>query len=344
MDSKKFFIENRNIQSISTSFLTEKIPKFGVLIDEILNHSCPKLLNNTYDGLPSKDKSTKASFCKEFDIKIENLMALFNYEFCYLVISKINIKTICLNLLRDGKFNECINAYEKSEMKFMNSKKFQLNFQKTKFYQFYFENSRIDIDSNVLRKSILSKIKEDLNTAKIDIENSDDIYQNTQEILNLIINDSCVNLKINISVNDLLKMKFFGIAGNLRNNYDNIINVFGLKKTIDENIISNLATVNFPLLITKINQIYPKFTIKYDEKMLTMIVNYFIELGLQFQREIFILVNFGKSSRVRFESIFRAVTSIPYSRLTSEHYAFIHYILFTNSDISKGLELTKDLF
>ena len=111
MDSRKFFIENRNIQSVSTSFLTEKIPKFGLLITEILNQSCPKLLNNTYDGLPSKDRSTKASFCKEFDIKIENLMALFNYEFCYLVISKINVKTICLNLLRDGKFNECMNTY-----------------------------------------------------------------------------------------------------------------------------------------------------------------------------------------------------------------------------------------
>jgi hypothetical protein len=220
--------------------------------------------------------------------------------------------------------------------------KFQSTFQKTKFGEFYFANTRLDIDPNVLRGRIISIIKQDLNTAKVDIENSDDIYQNTQEILNLMINDSCVNLKINITVKDLLKMKFFGIAGNLRNNYDKIIDSFGLKKTIDENIISNLATVNFPLLITKINQIYPKFSIKYDEKMLTMIVNYFIELGLQFQREIFILVNYGKSSRVRFESIFRAVTSIPYSRLSSEHYAFIHYVLFTNSDIAKGLELTKE--
>lgn len=342
MDSRKFFIENRNIQSVSTSFLTEKIPKFGLLITEILNQSCPKLLNNTYDGLPSKDRSTKASFCKEFDIKIENLMALFNYEFCYLVISKINVKTICLNLLRDGKFDECMNTYETSEMKFMNSKKFQSEFQKTKFYQFHFEDSRIDIDSNVLRQSILSKIKDDLKMAKIDIENSDDIYQNAQTILNLLIEDSSVNLKINISIKDLLTTKFFSIAGNLRNNYEKIIEQYGLKKTIDENIISNLATVNFPFLITKINQIYPKFSIKYDERMLTMIVNYFIELGLQFQREIFILVNYGKSSRVRFESIFRAVTSIPYSRLNSEHYTFIHYILFTNSDISKGLELTKE--
>lgn len=342
MDSKRFFIENRTIQSVSTSFLTEKIPKFGVLINEMLSQSNPKLLNNTYDGLPSKDKSTKASFCKEFDVKIENLMALFNYEFCYLVMSKINVKTICLNFLKDGKFNECISIYENSDMKFMNSKKFQSEFQKTKFYQFYFEDTRIDIDSNLLKQSILSKIKEDLKTARLDIENSDDIYQNAQEILNLIINDSCVNLKINVTVKDLIKMKFFGIAGNLRNNYEKIIEQYGLKKTIDENIISNLATVNFPLLITKITKIYPKFSIKYDEKMLTMIVNYFIELGLQLQREIFILVNYGKSSRVRFETIFKAITSIPYSRLSSEHYAFIHYVLLTNSDIAKGLELTKE--
>lgn len=339
MDSRLFFSENLNIQAFSTSVLNEKTPNMSKLIREIIVQKDTPVYNNTPGGLIDfrtiKDKaSKKISFCTDFDNKINNILGLFNYEFCYTVLTKINIKTVLKELLAENKIKDCINEYVNANMKFKNSEKFIQEFKQTAFYTFHFDedtNFSSSRDANLIRNIIIEKIHEDLQ--HVTFESGDDIIQTTKTVLNLLIDDSLPNLKINITLKDVARCKFFGIALRLLNDSETLIDQLGLRKIVSEDIAPGLMNTTYPYLISLINRKYPKHTIEYNPKLITGIINYFIELGIRLSDKIFILLSYNKSSRIQFVHIFEAMLNVPYSNLSEEERAAVHYILLSQKDI-----------
>jgi hypothetical protein len=344
MDSKLFFGENPNILSFSSSFLNEKTPDISKIIREIIAQKDTPVYNNTPSGLIDNrltknndgviiDKPIKKiSFCTDFDNKINNILGLFIYEFCFTVLVKINIKYVLKELLSENKISECIKEYLNANMKFRKSQEFLTQFRNTEFYKFHFDNDTDkEIDPALMKTLILEKINGDLQ--HISFNSSDDIIQTTKQVLELLIDDSLPNLKINVSLKDVANCKFFGIALRLLTNSDVLIDQLGLRKNISEDIVPALINTTFPHIISLINRKYPKHVIEYNPKIIDGIINYFIELGMRLSDKIFILLSYNKSSRVQFVHIFDAMLNIPYSNLTSEERLVAHYILLSQKDI-----------
>ena len=339
MNSELFFRNTQNITSFGSSFLNEKSPQIYKIFKEIFGQITIPSLNNKPNGLPNLEAAKKPSFCSDFNSRFNNLFGLFNYEFCYIVTSKINVKKILNILIDELKFKNAIMLYNTSKLKFLNSESFKSKFMETAFYDFHFCNDNkqeINIQAELLRKMIFDKIIEDI--AQSTISNREDVYNECSKILRLIIDDSLQNQIIKLTPNDFKTTPFFKIASNLKLDFERIKTTLGIYNLINDELKPNMEMANFPYLISLIKDVYPNFTIEYDRSMLDIIINYFISLSLTLQQEINIIVGFEKSSRIQLVHILKAVAYMPYANLNPDQMQAVHYILFTADDISKGYE------
>lgn len=377
MNSEFFFRNTHNIASFGSSFLNDKSPQIYKIFKEIFEQIAIPSLNNKQNGFPTLESAKKPSFCSDFSTRFNNLFGFFNYEFCYMVIKKINIKKCLYNLINEQQIKNAIILYNNSKLKFLNSVSFRTQFKETDFYNFHFCNENIkdirenvenikdiredvpniknvpnirenvpnirenvlDIQPDLLRKMIFDKIIGDI--ANVSIQNREDVYNESSKVLKLIIDDSIENRNIKLTLNDFKSTPFFRTASRLQLDFERIKTTLNLYGLINDELKPNMSDVNFPYLIDLIKSNYEGYTISYDPIMLDIIINYFIELSITLHREIIMIVGFEKSSRIQLVHILKSVANVPYANLKPDQMQAIHYALFTSDDISKGYELVQ---
>lgn len=371
MNSEFFFRNTHNIASFGSSFLNDKSPQIYKIFKEVFEQIAIPSLNNKQNGFPTLESAKKPSFCSDFSTRFNNLFGFFNYEFCYMVIKKINIKKCLYNLIKEQQIKNAIMLYNSSKLKFLNSPSFRTRFKETDFYNFHFCNEDIqrisdiqenvqennssninnvlnvpnirenvlDIQPDLLRKMIFDKIIGDI--ANATIHTREDVYNESSKVLRLIIDDSIENRNIKITSDDFISTPFFRTASRLQLNFEHIKTTLNLHGLINDELKPNMRDVNFSYLIDLIKNNFEGYTISYDAKMLDIIINYFIELSITLHREIIMIVGFEKSSRIQLVHILKSVANIPYANLKPDQMQAIHYALFTSDDISKGYELVQ---
>lgn len=338
MNSENFFKQTPKIAAFESSFLNEKSPAMHKIFDEISEQIAIPSLNNKPNGLPSSNQAKKPSFCSGFKPRIDNLFGLFNYEFCCLILSKINIKKILYNHIQNQNFKDCMSAFNYCKLRFFNSEEFKRAFKETNFFKFHFQSDNIDIGAELLRQTIFDKIINDI--AKSTMLDKEDVFQECGNVLKLVIDDSEIDRHISIIPSDFKLTPFFRIASNLRYNFESIKSRLCLHSLIDSELKPGMDT-NFLYLIGLIKDIYPDVSIDYTPAILDVITNYFIALTMSIQQEINFIVGFEKSSRIQLIHILKAVASVPYSNLTQSQLETVHYVLLSKDDINKGFELAK---
>ena len=368
MDCESFinyFIQNNKLYSIKYGLQQSEFATnidIHLIIKNILSNYNYSIINCQQSGIPS-DKNTcskKLSYCTNFELLIDNLVIIFGYEFCKYLMYRINVKYLLQKIINQFDNIE-INSYEgildliKLFIRIYNFTKMQLihdkfypEFEKTIFYKYHGKN---DIFDNLIKDvSVKSNcVSEFLETKDI-----------TKNILNLINNHSEVSSKT-IEINNLNDLvfkidfleigydgSFYEIANDLYNinpNNEELIVKYNLKTIISQNIIPNF-NVYYDKLVKMISEKYPDYTINlnkdFKEQLINIVIDYFICFGINIAEYYNIIMNFEKTCRIHFKTIYHSILmcKVKYTDYTPSQKTLIHYSLLSSVSLLKSIEIT----
>ena len=328
------------------------------------------LYNVTLTGLPRKyNNKQKITFDKSFNILIDNLQVLFNFEISKYILFKIHsdvllnriINTLSQDNLNINVFKQYFNLWFVIYNKFsyiIDKNKIEAFNEEIKKTQFYSKHSNMNL------QYIITNLIKDLD--QIDNKNLlmlIEIKEESLKILKLILKYSC-KINKNIIVNgiddlviDNLNEFDIGYRGsflkiwkkyyesNPKNN--EIIKKYDLKLILEE-LVQRMSDYYTQLLI-KIKSKYPDYEIEFTRNFLSEIINimfdFYIHLGMEMAEEYAINKCFGQSSKMHFKTLFVSLKRliVKNESFNESQLLLMHYTLLTSEKLIKFIvEPMKD--
>lgn len=371
MDCRQFFetcISKNKLHVIKNGFQFSDFNPPNVKIFEIvrsiINNYDYEFLKCQQNGIPldkivNPDK--KMSYCTGFDIIINNLLGIYGYEFSKYIMMRINAKHILTDYLKivDSEINNFqtlqlyvenfVKLFVSMNIKITNYSKFEEEYAETSFGKRH-QVSGVD----EIFKCIFSDIHKEFNN----ITSLEEIKLASIETLNLIIKHTSQSKIVINTLNDLVidfgdididigyKDSFLLIAETLYkygNCTDELLIKYDLKNKItqfNKNIEQWLNN-----LVEKIINMYPEIKININAGLITYIgeilIDWFINLGINIAILYNITINFEKASRIHFKTIFNAILmNVPkYKSYNPSQLTLIHYVLLNKLSIQKTLKI-----
>ena len=378
----KYYIQNNHYDIIKygmeKSEFNPNIP-FHTICQIMLERREYSLFNLSLTGLPRKyNKKQKITFDKSFDLVVDNIQSIFNYELAkYIlfqinsdsllnrIINKISIDGLQLSTLKQY-FKLWITIYNKYNYKIRNNddniiKEFINKIEQTPFckkHSISFSNSNLNISSgkilsgimddlNELDDKILSTVIEvkevSLNILKILMEYStkSSYYINVNSLDDLIIDDlNEFDIGYQGSFLKLWKKYYLSNPNNMK-----IINDYKLETVI--NTLSTKLCEYYINLILSIKKIYSNYEIEFTQnfivEMLNIIIDFYIHLGMEMAEEHAENKCFGQSSKMHFKTLFVSLKHIvPKNETFNEsQLLLLHYTILTSEKLAKVYEDIK---
>lgn len=372
MDCKqffKYFIENNSTHTI-TAGLQHSVFNANINVSEIVRTILQKFgfenINCQKSGLPIMGESRaakKISYKSGFDIMLNNLLTIINYEFAKYILFAINGKKVLEAIIENSKLDE-INNYQS----LLNNVIHWTNLFDKMNFKFDFKNFNDQIISVPFYKvhqtlninDILNFIIEDLSSDKLKMSEFIDTKEIVLQTLDLIV-DNCSQtiyafntiegLILHLGVLDIgYSGSFIELINHLyisNPNYENVVKKYEMKNLFDNDLKPNLINY-FKHLLENISNLHPDIVINMSETLLdrlvTIILNYYVTIGLNMRETYFITLGFGKESRIHFETVYRSIvqSKCNYHYLTQSQKVILHYALLTSDSITKTLSLIKN--
>ena len=369
----KYYINNNRYSSIKygieKSEFNPGVP-FHSICQAMLERREYSLFNLSLTGLPRKyNNKQKITFDKSFDLVVDNIQAIFNYELSKYILFNINsdalLNRIIDKISSDDLQLKNIKQYFKLWRVIYNKYKYKLNENKLDEFIQKIEQTPFYEKHNIVKGSIsniLSGIIDDLN----DLDNKVlstviEIKEVSLNILKLIMEysiKSSNNITID-SIDDLIiddlnefDVGYQGSFLKLWKNYylSNPNNLKIIKEYKLETLINELSQkmfdyyVNLILMFKRIHPTYEiEFTQKFIVEMLNVIIDFYIHLGMEMAEEHAENKCFAQSSKMHFKTLFVSLKRIvPKNETFNEsQLLLIHYALLTSEKLNKAYEDIK---
>lgn len=350
---------------------------FHTICQAMLERREYSLFNLSLTGLPRKyNNKQKITFDKSFDLVVDNIQAIFNYELAKYLLFRINsgvlLNRIINKIATDGVqlgnvkqyFKLWLTIYNKYNYRLDNSPgkidEFMRKIEETPFYQKH----------NIVRgsvPSILSGILDDLNELEgKDLSTIVEIKEVSLKILKLVMEysapssnnitiDSIDDLIIDSDQNVRLNEFDVGYQGSflklwrdyyLSNpNNSKIIKDYKLETMINE-LTARLFDYYVNLILT-FKRLHPEYEIEFTQKfiieMMNVIIDFYIHLGMEMAEEHAENKCFAQSSKMHFKTLFVSLKKIiPKNETFDESQLLvIHYALLTSEKLNKAYEDIK---
>lgn len=339
------------------------------------------LFNLSLTGLPRKfNNKQKITFDKSFDLVVDNIQSIFNYEISKYLLFQINsdilLNRIIDKIATDGIQLKNMKQYFKLWLTIYNKYKYRLiddsidgnklnefmsKIEQTPFYQKHkpIKNSVSSIlsgimdDLNELNDKVLSTIIEikevSLNILKLVMEYS--IKQSTNITINSI-DDLIIDSTDNVQLNEF-DVGYQGSFLKLWRNYylSNPNNSKIIKEYKLENTINELSTrlydyyINLIMMFKKLHPTYEiEFTQKFILELFNIIIDFYIHLGMEMAEEHAENKCFAQSSKMHFKTLFVSLKRIIAKNETYDESQLLvlHYVLLTSEKLNKAYEDIKN--
>jgi hypothetical protein len=369
----KYYMNNNRYSSIKygieKSEFNPGVP-FHSICQAMLERREYSLFNLSLTGLPRKyNNKQKITFDKSFDLVVDNIQAIFNYELS---------KYLLFNINSDALLNRIIDKISSDDLQLKNIKQY------FKLWRIIYNKYKYKLDENKLDEFI-QKIEqtpfyEKHNIVKGSISNIlsgiiDDLNDLDNKVLSTVIEIKEVSLNIlklimeysikssnNITIDDIddliiddLNEFDIGYQGSflkLWKNYylSNPNNLKIIKEYKLEALINELSQkmfdyyVNLILMFKRIHPTYEiEFTQKFIVEMLNIIIDFYIHLGMEMAEEHAENKCFAQSSKMHFKTLFVSLKRIiPKNEIFNEsQLLLIHYTLLTSEKLNKAYEDIK---
>ena len=371
----KYYIQNNRYDiiryGIEKSEFNPNIP-FHEICQAMLEKRDYPTYNLSLTGLPRKsNKKQKITFDKSFDLVVDNLQAIFNYEMTKYLLFRINSDAL-LNRIMNKISNEGLKVgtmkryfrlwltiYNKYNYKIRSDEidKFMKEIEQTPFYQKHdlkLRNGSVSL--------ILSGIIDDLNGLDDNILSIvvevKEVSLNVLKIIMKYSSKSSMNININ-SIDDLiiddLNEFDIGYQGSFLKiwkayyltNPDNmkIIKEYKLEGTI--NTLSTKLFDYYVNLILMFKNIHPDYEIEFTQEfiieMLNIIIDFYIHLGQRMAKEHARNKCFGQSSKMHFKTLFTSICDIIPKNIEFDdsQLLFIHYTILTGEKLVKEYDIIR---
>lgn len=381
----KYHIMNNRFDAIKygieKSEFNPGIP-FHTICQMMLEQREYSLFNLSLTGLPRKfNNKQKITFDKSFDLVVDNIQTIFNYEVSKYLLFQINsdilLNRIINKIASDGVQLKNMKQYFKLWLLIYNKYKYRLvdsndsrydefmnKIEQTPFYQKHkiIKNSVSSILSGIIddlneldydgRNTILTTIVEvkevSLNVLKLVMEYS------TKQSNNITI-DSIDDLIIdsdNIRLNEF-DIGYQGSFLKLWRNYylSNPDNSKIIREYKLENIINELSVrlydyyVNLILMFKKLHPTYEiEFTQKFIIELFNVIIDFYIHLGMEMAEEHAENKCFAQSSKMHFKTLFVSLKRIiaKNEMYDDSQLLVLHYTLLTGEKLNKAYDDIKN--
>jgi len=356
-----FYIKNSKFDIIKYGFEKSEFNKnipFHKICQIMLEKRTYSLYNLALTGLPRKyNNKQKITFDKSFDLLIDNLQVIFNYEISKYILFRINsdylLKRIRCEIENDNSNDELIeyfklffNIYNKFEYKVIDQINFSKEIKKTQFY----DKHRTDNISGVING--INKDLDALSACNINMVHQ--ICETSIKLLDIILKYSkkSENIVIN-SIDDLIinNLKKFDICyeGSFLRlwkryyesnpNNDEIIKEYNMEIVLNELMININDT--FIQIKKSINEVQPMYNIEFTDNFMNEIINiifdFYIHLGIEMAKEHALNKCFAQSSKMHFKTLYTTLLRllVKGDAYTESQLLVLHYALLTSDKLIK---------
>jgi len=343
--------------------------QFHTICQAMLERREYSLFNLSLTGLPRKyNNKQKITFDKSFDLVVDNIQAIFNYELSKYLLMNINSNVLLMRILQkiesEGLQVKNMKQYFKLWLSIYNKFKYKLKddelpefMNKIEEMPFYQKHKIGKGSATSVLSSILSGIVDDLN----DMDDKFlsmiiEIKEVSLNVLKLIMEYSVRSSK-NITISEIddlviddLNEFDVGYQGSFlkiwRDYYlSNPNNMKIIKEYKLEQIINELSGKVFDYyvnLILMFKRMHPDYEIEFAQsfivEMLNVMIDFYIHLGMEMAEEHAENKCFAQSSKMHFKTLFVSLKRIvPKNEAFNEsQLLLIHYALLTSEKLNKA--------
>lgn len=354
---------------------------FHTICQMMLEQREYSLFNLSLTGLPRKfNNKQKITFDKSFDLVVDNIQAVFNYEISKYLLFQINSDALLTRIINkiatDGVQLKNMKQYFKLWLLIYNKYKYRLNNDDDKLNEFmskieqtpFYQKHKVNKNSV---SSILSGIMDDLNELDADgrtaiLSTIVEVKEVSLNVLKLVMEYSVKqsnNITID-SINDLIIDSEDGIQLNefdvgyqgsflklWRNYYlSNQNNSKIIREYKLENIINELSARLYDYyikLIQTFKNLHPEYEIEFTQKFIielfNVIFDFYIHLGMEMAEEHAENKCFAQSSKMHFKTLFVSLKRIiaKNESYDESQLLVLHYALLTSEKLNKAYEDIK---
>lgn len=362
----KYFITTNSLDSICHGFQQSMFnPNIDIykLFKKIISTYEYSDVKCQQSGIPIEKRvpDKNPSYCTDTDIRINNILTIFCYEFVKYVMIKTNGEALLSRLGKNisaddnfvklkNHFNLWIKIYRSSGMYIDNWDKFNKAYKKTLFYGCHkvdsidkiFESMGCDIDSKCDKTFEFLEVKKMTMTLfELILKCSSDA-----KTINLFtLGDLIIDIKeLDVGYNG----SFFQMANDLYESCpDNskFIDAFGLRSIINTDIVPNLS-IQFDKLLMMIQKLQPEYTVILDnglkQILINIIIDFYISFSINLAETYNNMLSFEKTNRIHFKTLFGVLVTnkVKYSSFEESQKTLLHYALLIPKDIAKAIKIT----